>query len=265
MRRWAHSLFRWRTRRLRPGTLRVVPAVASPQLANTRDILVYLPESYDRTSRSYPVIYMHDGQNLFDPATSFAGDWGLLAHLAEASLQQVEPIIVAIPNVGEYRILEYSPFPDHKVGGGQGDRYLDFVIETVKPRIDESFRTIPGRGGTGIAGSSMGGLISLFGFFRRPEVFGYVGALSPSLWFAGGAIFPFVEAAPPVPGRIYLDIGTDEGAESLANARRMHQLLLRKGYREGRDLRWVEEAGAGHTEAVWGRRFKAALPFLLNP
>ena len=265
MRRWAHSLFRWKTRRRRPGTLHVVPAVVSPELGNTRDILVYLPESYGRGTRRYPVIYMQDGQNLFDPATSFAGDWGLLALLADASRKSVQPIIVAIPNVGEYRILEYSPFADHKVGGGQGDKYLDFVIETLKPRIDHSFRTLPDRAGTGIAGSSMGGLIALYGFFRRPEVFGYVGALSPSLWFAAGAIFPLVEAAPRNRGRIYLDIGTNEGAESLANARRMHQLLLGKGYREKVDLHWVEEAGAGHTEAVWGRRFKAALPFLLNP
>ncbi len=208
---------------------------------------------------------MHDGQNLFDPKTSFSGDWGLMSALALDSRRGLEPLVVAIPNVGKDRIAEYSPFPDQKAGGGLGDRYLDFIIQTLKPGIDEAFRTVSGREGTGIGGSSMGGLISLYGYFRRPEAFGFVAALSPSLWFANGAIFPFIEASPYIPGKIYLDTGTAEGAESLANARRMRGLLQAKGYREGVNMRWVEEAGAEHTEAVWGRRFKSALPFLLKP
>lgn len=265
MSRWPHSLFRWKPRRKRAGTLHPVGPVASPELGNTRDILVYLPSTYRRDSRRYPVIYMQDGQNLFDPRTSFAGDWGLLPALADLPPRTPEPLVVAIPNVGADRIGEYSPFSDPKAGGGQGDRYLDFILHTLKPAIDREFRTLPGREGTGIAGSSMGGLLSLYGFFRRPESFGFVASLSPSLWFADGAIFPFVEAAPYVPGKVYLDIGTAEGAESLLNAQRMRDLLLAKGYREGVDLRWVEETGGTHTEAVWGRRFKAALPFLLTP
>jgi predicted alpha/beta superfamily hydrolase len=150
-------------------------------------------------------------------------------------------------------------------GGGKGDAYLDFLIHTVKSKIDREFRTLAGRAGTGIGGSSMGGLLSLYGFFRRPEIFGFCASLSPSLWFADRAIFPLVETAPFIPGRIYLDIGTEEGSASLANARRMRELLLARGYREGIDLRWVEDEGGGHNEAAWGRRFKAAVPFLLNP
>jgi predicted alpha/beta superfamily hydrolase len=207
---------------------------------------------------------MQDGQNLFDPTTSFAGDWGLQAGLDGLPGKGAKPIVVAIPNAGDDRIAEYSPFADSVAGGGLGDRYLEFVADTLKPIIDRDFRTNPGREGTGIAGSSMGGLISLYGYFRRPETFGFVAALSPSLWFADRAIFPFVETAPYIPGRIYLDIGTDEGSASLANARRMRDFLLEKGYREGLTLRWVEEAGAGHHEAVWGRRFKTAVPFLLT-
>lgn len=265
MSRWPHSLFRWKPRRKRAGSLHTLEAFASPELGNHRDILVYLPSSYKNDDRRYPVIYMQDGQNLFDPRTSFSGDWGLLGALMSLPRRTIEPIIVAIPNVGEGRIAEYSPFSDPEAGGGEGDRYLDFILHTLKPGIDRIYRTMPGREGTGIAGSSMGGLISLYAFFSRPEHFGFVAALSPSLWFGDRAIFPLIEAAPHIPGRIYLDIGTAEGAESLVNARRMRDLLLSKGYREGVDFRWVEEIGGSHTEAIWGRRFKAALPFLLTP
>jgi predicted alpha/beta superfamily hydrolase len=262
--RWPRSLFRWKLRRRRPGTLERLPGVPSPQLGNLRDILVHLPASYRPGDRRYPVIYMQDGQNLFDPATSFAGDWGLVDALATLPRRSVEPIVVAIPNAGEERIREYSPFLDPKIGGGAGDRYLDFLLDTLKPLIDSRFRTRPEPAATGIAGSSLGGLISLYGFFRRAGAFGFVAAISPSLWFADKAIFPLVEASPFVPGRIHLDTGTEEGTESLLNARRMRDLLIKKGYRDRVSLRWVEEAGAGHQEAVWGRRFKAALPFLLS-
>jgi predicted alpha/beta superfamily hydrolase len=265
MLRWPRLLFRLKPRRRKQGSLVSLGSVPSPQLGNAREILVYLPPNYEKSGRAFPVIYMQDGQNLFDPATSFAGDWGLLARLDSMVRRGVVPIVVAIPNTGEGRISEYSPFVDSQAGGGKGDRYLDFVLDTVKPRVDREFRTIPGREGTGIGGSSMGGLISLYGFFRRPEAFGLVASLSPSLWFADRAIFPFVEAAPFVPGRIYLDIGTEEGSASLTNARRMRELLLARGYREGTDLQWVEDAGAGHHEAAWGRRFKTAIPFLLSP
>lgn len=265
MLRWPRSLFRWKPRRRKQGTLQSLGPVFSPQLKNARGILVYLPPGYDTSSRRYPVVYMQDGQNLFDPRTSFAGDWGLLGVLDSVARRGTVPIVVAIPNMGEERIAEYSPFVDSMAGGGKGDDYLDFLLDTLKPMIDSEFRTIPGREGTGIGGSSMGGLISLYGFFRRPEAFAFCASQSPSLWFADRAIFPFVEAAPFVPGRIYLDIGTDEGTASLANARRMRELLIARGYREGLDLRWVEDAGAGHHEAAWGQRFRTALPFLLTP
>jgi predicted alpha/beta superfamily hydrolase len=262
--RWPRSLFRWKPRRRKQGTLQPLGPVSSPQLGNTRDILVYLPPGYENGGRRYPVIYMQDGQNLFDPRTSFAGDWGLLEVLDGAARRGTVPLVVAVPNMGEDRIREYSPFVDSMAGGGQGEAYLDFLLDTLKPMIDRQFRTITGRDGTGIGGSSMGGLISLYGFFRRPEAFGFCSSQSPSLWFADRAIFPFVEAAPFVPGRIYLDMGTDEGQASLVNARRMRELLVSRGYREEEELRWVEEVGGGHHEAAWGRRFKSALPFLLT-
>jgi len=236
--------------------LEVLQGVPSPELENQRDIVVYLPPSYRSSRRSYPVIYMHDGQNLFDPSTSFAGDWGVGRAMNGAARRGIEGIVVGVPNMGDERINEYSPF--HR-----GAAYVAFLADTLKPLVDQRFRTRRSRHDTVIAGSSMGGLITLWALFHRPGSFGAAGVLSPSLWFADGGIFPEIDRSPYVPGRIYLDIGTQEGPEHVANARRMRDLLSRKGYRMGRDLRWLESRCGRHDERSWGRRFARALPFLL--
>src|SRR5512139_2503958 len=145
------------------GHVRVISDVRSPQLGNTRDIHVYLPPSYRASGRHYPVVYMHDGQNLFDPETSFSGEWGVDETLERLGPEGVETIVVAIPNMGGARCDEYSPWTDPRAGGGRGDAYLAFIVETLKPRIDLKFRTRREREHTGIMGSSMGGLISLYG------------------------------------------------------------------------------------------------------
>jgi predicted alpha/beta superfamily hydrolase len=245
------------------AVLEILPNFYSPQLDNWRDILVQLPASYQHSERTYPVLYMQDGQNLFDPATSYAGDWRLGKVMAAAARRGYEAIVVGIPHMGDQRLTEYSPFVDPVMGGGAGDRYLDFLVETLKPVIDGRFRSRRGRADTGLAGSSMGGLLSLYGFFRSAPVFGFAAVLSPSLWFGGGAIFSIVESAAYVPGRVYLDIGTLEGPEHVARARRMRDLLRAKGYRSGAELRWLESRCGRHDEASWGRRFARALPFLL--
>ena len=245
--------------------LQVLEGVHSPELHNRRDVLVHLPPSYDTTRRRYPVVYMQDGQNLFDPATSFAGDWGLARVLASAARRGLEAIVVGVPNMGAERLDEYSPYHDAKAGGGgRGVAYTTFLARTLKPLVDRMFRTRRSREDTVIAGSSMGGLISLYGLFQQPAVFGAAGVLSPSLWFAGGAIFSDIERARPVPARIYLDIGAQEGEVHVANARRMRDLLLAKGYRPERDLRWLESRAGRHDERSWGRRFARAFPFLLS-
>jgi predicted alpha/beta superfamily hydrolase len=236
----------------------------SPQLDNRRDILIRLPPSYGRSSRRFAVLYFQDGQNLFDSATSYAGDWGLQRVVAAAARRGIEAILVGIPNMGIERLDEYSPFADPEEGGGAGDRYLDFVVETLKPAIDREFRTRLEPAHTGIVGSSMGGLISLYAFFREPSTFGSAGVLSPSLWFAGEVIFSRIESAAFVPGRVYLDIGSLEGPQHVARARRMRDLLLAKGYRLGENLRWLESRCGRHDEASWGRRFARAFPFLLG-
>ena len=252
-------------RRVRPGSMYVLRDVHSPQLHNHRDVYVYLPPSYGQGDYRFPVLYMHDGQNLFDPALSFAGAWRVDEGMAAAARLGFEAIVVGVANLGGSRIDEYGPFFDETVGGGGvADLYLDFLLHTLKPAIDEQFRTLPEPSQTGIAGSSMGGLVSLYAFFREPHAWGFMAAMSPALWFANRAIFRWVERAPAPPGRIYLDVGTNEGVRTLANARRMKELLIAKGYAPGRDLRWAEEAGGRHEEAAWGRRFRKAIPFLLS-
>ncbi|MBK7830915.1 MAG: alpha/beta hydrolase [Gemmatimonadetes bacterium] len=258
-------LRKWSSRRRTPpGSLEVIPDVYSPELNNRRDISVYLPRSYRRTEHPYPVIYMHDGQNLFDPATSFAGEWGVDQAMARAGHRGRRAIVVAIPNMGVDRLREYSPFVDARAGGGGGDAYVDFILRTVKPMIDAQYRTYAGREGTGIVGSSMGGLISLYAFFRHPHAFGFAGIMSPALWFAERAIFPYVRSAPHVGGRLYLDVGTREGHGTLMNAREMRDILTEKGYAMGDKLSWVEDEAGLHNEESWGRRIRHALPFMLH-
>jgi predicted alpha/beta superfamily hydrolase len=208
---------------------------------------------------------MQDGQNLFDPKASFAGSWRVDLAMNWAAARRLEAIVVGVPNAGEERIAEYSPFDDPEGGPGRGGEYVSHLAGMIKPLVDARFRTLPQRETTGVAGSSMGGLISLYAFFARPDVFGVMGALSPSLWFGERAIFGLLEAAPSQPGRLYLDVGRLEGARTLEDARRLRDLLRAKGYAQGAHLRYVEDRAGRHEEAAWSRRFRAALPFLLSP
>jgi len=240
------------------GTLKILPDVWSPQLDNQRDILVYLPPSYMHSDHRYPVIYMHDAQNLFDRATSFAGDeWEVDETLEALSGEGLEAIVVGLPHMGAQRLQEYNPFPQFR--NGRGALYVDFVADTLKPMIDRDFRTRRDRAHSGLLGSSMGGLISLFGFFYRPQVFGFAGVMSPALWIAGGAIYNYVREQPFTPGKIYLDNGTRE-----SSARKMNAILADKGYIPGTDLGYIVEDEGEHREAAWARRLPDALRFLLR-
>jgi predicted alpha/beta superfamily hydrolase len=259
------------------GNVQMLKKLPSPQLGNQRDLVVYLPPSYEVSDRRYPVLYMHDGQNLFDRATSYAGEWQVDETMEALSQEGLEAIVVGVPNMGTERMVEYNPYDNPQEGPGRGDAYVAFLVETVKPLVDADFRTRPGPAHTGVMGSSMGGLISLYAGFRHPEVFGLVGAVSPAFG-PGRAIYPFIEEAPARPGRIYMDVGTREGAGLeenvhlvggfsrvyMALVRRMRDLLLRKGYRPGEDLLYVEERRAFHHESAWARRLPAALRFLLT-
>jgi predicted alpha/beta superfamily hydrolase len=261
------------------GNLQISDDFYSPQLNNRRHILAHLPPSYGQEAdKRYPVIYMHDGQNLFDDHTSFAGEWHVDETMQRLSRQGVEAIVIGIPNAGAERINEYSPFRNAHHQDGRGDLYMAFIAETLKPAIDRQFRTLPDKMHTGLMGSSMGGLISLYGFFHYPEVFGLAGVMSPSIWFARESILDYVEAAPYNDGRLYLDAGTREISGSpadyyvwrarsrnyYAKVRRLKRILVRKGYRPTHNLLHFEERDARHQEAAWARRLPRAIAFLLS-
>lgn len=251
------------------GDVRVYPMLNSPQLGNQRDILVYLPPAYAASDRRYPVLYMHDGQNLFDMHTSYAGEWRVDETMEALSHEGIEAIVVGIPNGGERRVHEYSPFKKEGESEGQGVLYMRFVVETVKPLVDSAFRTLPGREHTGLAGSSMGGLISLYGLYQHSDVFSAAGVISPAFWSGDLEIYPLIETAAFVPGKIWLDVGTQEGDEQvsqayLLGAQRMRDVLLAKGYQMGDTLHYLEDAGGIHNEADWARRLPDILRFLLR-
>lgn len=274
-----HDIYYERHRHTTSGNIKIAQNVYSPQLDNQRDILVYLPPSYDVGRSHYPVLYMHDGYNLFDEATSYIGEWHVdetMEYLAKT--ENLEAIIVGIPSMGSERLAEYSPFVDEKYGGGKGKAYLQFLVDTLKPLVDYAFRTLPDKQHTGIMGSSMGGLISLYGFFAYPAVFGFAGVMSPSLWFANQAVFEYVEKTPFQQGKIYLDAGTREmgghwpdqtilrsrSRRYYGRVRRMKRILVNKGYRPTRNLLHVEDIGGGHNEAAWATRLPNAIRFFLG-
>ncbi|MDX2141154.1 MAG: alpha/beta hydrolase-fold protein, partial [Chloroflexota bacterium] len=236
---------------------------------------------YETSERRYPVIYMHDGQNLFDNATSYAGEWQADETMTALSSEGLAAIIVGLPNAGERRRIEYSPY-DYQISGkpvrGEGDAYIAFLVEIVKPLIDAHFRTRTDAAATGIAGSSMGGLISLYGFLMRPDVFGLCGAFSTAYWFGENKLLETTRERASGHGRIYLDVGTREGDtmtqfRSAApdfntmyrdGVRELRDVLLVRGYVAGQSLMYVEDEGAPHNEAAWARRLPAALRFLLD-
>lgn len=260
------------------GTVFVQHDVYSPQLGNRRSVWLYLPRDYATSGRRYPVIYMHDGQNLFDEATSFAGEWQVDETLERLASDGPSAIVVGVANGGATRMNEYNPFYHRRFGPGAGDLYLAFLSQTVKPAIDREWRTLPDPAHTFIAGSSMGGLISLYAILRYPHVFGGAGVFSPSLQLDDD-IFHLAGAFATGWGRIYLDMGSAESENTidahwlvrrwvawrmLFAARRMRWTLQQRGYRLGDNLHYVEGRGDMHNEDAWARRLPGALRFLLG-
>jgi predicted alpha/beta superfamily hydrolase len=264
-----------------PGRLWLRRDVESPRLGNRRDLLVWTPPQADHEPGPFPVLYLHDAQNLFHAETSFAGHWSAGEALADLASRGRPVLAVGVPNQGAERLHEYSPFNDPRWGGGKGDAYLDFLIHTVRPLVNARFPATQEPQHTGLLGSSLGGLISFYGVFRNPETFGLCGALSPSFHFAEGATLNWLRRLPraataPRGRRIYLDVGTRERLPPDAPDRWFHygswlyrrdvarvaSLLRRRGFRKGRDLLYEAEKGGRHHEAAWQRRFPGALEFL---
>ena len=237
-------------------------------LDRSRDLVVYLPPGYDDDrGRRYPVLYMHDGQNLFDPATSFVrGQYWRLGEMADMLIAEgrVQPlVIVGVNHAGTSRVEEYTPTRDRRLGGGHAKTYGRFLIEELKPFVDARYRTLPDRQHTGLGGSSLGGLSTLFLGLRHADVFGKLAVLSPSVWWGRRAILRYVARVGPKPDtRIWLDIGGAEGRVAITDVRRLRAALVAAGWRDHADLRYVEPAGATHSEAAWADRVGNVLEYL---
>jgi predicted alpha/beta superfamily hydrolase len=258
------------------GKIKRHRAFPSKILGNRRDILVYLPRGYRALSRRrYPVLYLNDGQNVFDAATSFSGvEWGV-DETAERLIKEnlIEPlIVVAVANTGEKRVDEYAPTRgviDAKAkrkrrSKGLARKYAGFLMDEVKPYIDRKYRTNPDAEFTGLGGSSLGGLVTLAIGILYPQVFSRLIVMSPSIWWDDFAIYRLVDSIqqkPPL--KIWLDTGTAE--PGWEQARELLNRLLEKGWKLPKDLQYMEAQGSDHSEAAWAARVEPALRFLFPP
>ncbi len=260
------------------GHFDALPSFESKLLGDSRPILIWLPPSYStEPGRRYPVLYMHDGNNLFDARTAFGGVEWQVDETSETLIQQglMEEIIV----VGIYnsiaRLDEYTPTTCQHHGGGRGREYLRFMVEELKPFINQRYRTITDPNKTGIMGSSLGGLISLWAGFEYPEEFGLIGSVSPSLWWDHRYMLKkYMPSKSPSGQKIWLDMGTREGmnrkgvSTALQDTRDMDKLLTSLGFVQGKNLFYFEHQGAYHNEASWASRLHMPLLYfygLNNP
>lgn len=231
------------------------------QLKTTRKIWLYLPIGYETSTKKYPVIYMHDAQNLFDKKTAFAGEWNVDKKL---DCLKAQVIVVGIENGGEKRIDELTPYKNAKYGGGETDKYLDFIVNTLKPEIDKKYRTKTNAKNTTIMGSSLGGLTSYYAVIKYPEVFGKAGVFSPAFWINRADINNLTTNSKKLKAKIYFLCGDSEGdddsmvkdlnnIELLLNTNRCYCLHLNKK---------VIVKGGHHNEKLWRDGFDNAILWL---
>jgi len=252
------------------GDVRRHEGFQSRHLDVPHDVLVYLPPGYDDApTRRYPVLYLQDGQNLFDEATAFSREWQVdetAQRLIEAG--EIEPlIIVGVANAGERRLDEYTPTRDrrHRAGGG-ASRYGRMLVEELKPFVDGTYRTRPDAASTGLGGSSLGGLLTLYLGLQYSGMFWRLAVLSPSVWWDERFIVRRVRLLsfkPPL--RIWLSVGTSEAEGVEDAARALRDALVEKGWREGEDLAFTVVDGARHEEAAWAGQVEPVLRFLFPP
>lgn len=242
-----------------------------------RPVRVYLPRGYEENpEKRYPVVYFHDGQNVFFPGGPF-GTWdaGRIADYEIAMGRMREAILVAVDNAddhGSSRTVEYIPPGDVLMGDGRADDYLQFLLDNVMPAIDHDFRTQTGPEDTVVAGSSLGGLVTAYMGVAQSERFGNLGIFSPAFWAGDGFVNGALAAAGKLPLRIYLDIGTRESSSGLADfnaywqdAVGVYNQWLSDGYVVNDELLFFPECGAVHNEAAWSRRLPAFFQFILDP
>ncbi|MES2321074.1 MAG: alpha/beta hydrolase-fold protein [Pseudomonadota bacterium] len=235
-----------------------------PGLDRKRQVRLYLPPGYAGSTKRYPVLYMHDAQNLFDSATAHAGEWQIDETLNTLAREgKLELIVVGIDNGREKRMTELNPWDDSEFGKGEGKRYMDFVVKTVKPLIDARYRTLPDRASTAIMGSSMGGLISHYAIHQHPDVFSKAGIFSPA-YLIGKEAFNFVAEKPArKDARLYLLVGTAEGSERVEKAERMRADLVRISRQSGNTVLKVVPGGE-HNEGFWRAEFRQAILWMFE-
>lgn len=223
-----------------------------PQLKRYRRIWLYLPESYRTSKKRYPVLYMHDGQNVFDEKTSFSGEWGVDEAIDTLGNEVGEMIVVAIDNGGSKRMTEYNPYDHEKFGKGEGDAYVDFIVNTLRPYINKHYRTKTSSKYTYTAGSSMGGLISLHAILKYPKRFGAAGVFSPALWVAPHIHNDIDRRARKVKGKVYFFAGQQEGETMVPYMLAAFELFSKKSKAK---LTSVIRSEGKHSESTWRHEF----------
>ena len=237
--------------------IQLIKRFTMPQLKRRRKVYALLPHDYERSGKRYPVLYLQDAQNLFGEGSSY-GNWSIdrkLAVLAQHSKGDV--IVIAIDHGDKRRLNEYAPYRS-RLGQGEGEEYVRFIVETLKPYIDDHFRTLPDRPNTGIGGSSLGGLISLFAGLNHPQIFGKMMIFSPSLWVSNQIYDDAKRYHPDSASKIYLFAGGKEGKYMIPAVEGMRD-DLRKWHVQ---VHLSIDPQGKHQEDRWGREFPRALEWL---
>jgi len=255
---------------LPPNVITISNDFYMPELNRSRRVRVCLPLDYNDTSIDYPVLYMHDGQNLFSASESFAGEWKVDESLADfeengfsGNVDFSGAIVVAIDNGGSQRIAEYTPWANPGYGGGQGAEYMEFIVNTLKPYVDENYRTLADRNNTGIMGSSLGGLISHYGAMKYQNVFSKAGVLSPSFWFTDD-IYDFTfEQGHQESMKFYFLAGGLESAGLVGDITSMMDTMMTSGFSES-EIKYKYVANGQHSEWFWAQEFPAAFEWLFT-
>ncbi len=232
-----------------------------PQLNRKRRIWVYLPKTYTYSSKTYPVLYMHDGQNLFNEQTAFSGEWGVDECLD--SLQQLtgkECIVVGIDNGADKRMTEYNPYDNDKFGKGEGKQYVDFLVNTLKPFIDSKYRTKKGPEYTFTAGSSMGALISLYAVIQYPKVFGGAGIFSPAFWLTPQLYIDAEKFETNNAPKLFFYAGGNESSTMINDMNKMADIFYKKSNYQ---LRRLTDPVGQHNEKYWRQEFPVFYNWLM--
>lgn len=233
-----------------------------PNLDRFRKIRIYLPKNYYNSEQKYPVIYMHDGQELFDDSIAYGEEWGVDETLNELSLtDSLDLIVVGIDNGKEKRINELSPWENKKFGKAEGNEYMEFIVKQIKPYIDNNYKTLSNRENTAIMGSSMGGLISHYAIYKYPEIFSKAGILSPSYWYSD-KVYNFTIKNPiPKDARLFIFGGKKEPANVVINNQKIFNIILETGHPK-KNLTLVVDPDGGHNATAWKKQLTPALKYL---